>query len=64
VTDPAALRRLRLWARLIRLAWLLIRRPARLHALRVVSEVEAIHRDLGHSHNASLILPEHTGRLT
>ncbi len=56
------LERLRLWARLVGLAWqVLARRPAR-HALRIVSEVEAIHRDLGHRYNASLILPEHTRR--
>lgn len=50
--------RLRLWARLIRLAWQIVWRPSR-HSLRILSEAEAIHRDLGHTYNASLILPEH-----
>lgn len=51
------LRKLRLWARLIRLAWQLMRRPAR-HR-HILSEAEAIHRALGHDHDPRLILPEH-----
>lgn len=51
------MKRLRLWLRLAGLVRELIRRPSRYRL--VVSEVEAIHRALGHDHQAELILPQH-----